>query len=859
MIKLVKKIVFSTSFLFIFLVLVFTIPGKASANTQDNYTFIPISQFANGEIIPRYKNLPLGINSFAGIPFEIIQEPNPKYICTSAQPIPNFPNEITLNTIIKYPKSVYLLINGGNVSKNLLNSNVGQIKLHFSDGSFLPTEIIIGFNLRDWILNDKNYVHATNDPNITEAWNGTTLQGNGPVIIDLLKIPIPLSLNCKTLTKIELIDNSISTINNLDPSIQFFGVTVETNQTPIILIPGLGSSWNLQALLTGQTVGPWTKTPFLKVYNNFKATLIDSAGYVEGDNYFEFYYDWRKPLSDLADDLNEYIENVVFSGQSVNLVGHSMGGLVARAYANKYGIDKVEKIVTVGSPHLGALASYYAWEGGQLEDDKSWLVLPPTILINTTRRTSETPREIVHDFFPSLKDLLPIFSCLKRLKGTLVDVDSMIEQNSYLKGLLDPLLLKEKLVTIYGKENNPEDTPEYYIIKEQSFMDKLLGHWTDGVPVNKEYTFDGDLTVLTKSATVSGSLSSHGVSGDHSQIIENEKGISQILSSLGIEGVSIIQDEFSPPRNPSLVLLIHSPVEIKINCPDGEVGYNVASPISRAFYSSQDKLIIIPEALGGNYQVEILGTGNGEYNLEVAQFTNNGNQWQTIGGKINPGQTVNMDLYFNPSSPQENILKDNTGQLYLTLAKERLESLSDYLNTNIEPISLKNRLQIQIRNINRGIDRGLTYISLNNNYYSSRYTFSSFVSIYGLRQSFNQYFKSRDISKETSAYFRNELEEIAKLLEAGWLTTFQNAGKSINEFQVNYYETAINKLYNQIKIMVEAKSNKGENKKLGSTWLLLEQKKAKESQFKNNQSYSKAYINLVSERLLLLESLRLLY
>ncbi len=42
----------------------------------------------------------------------------------------------------------------------------------------------------------------------------------------------------------------------------------------------------------------------------------------------------------------------------ITLVGHSMGGLVARAYLRRHGCDHVRRIVTLGTPHHG---SVHAW------------------------------------------------------------------------------------------------------------------------------------------------------------------------------------------------------------------------------------------------------------------------------------------------------------------------------------------------------------------------------------------------------------------------------------------------------------------------------------------------------------------
>ena len=59
----------------------------------------------------------------------------------------------------------------------------------------------------------------------------------------------------------------------------------------------------------------------------------------------------------------------------VAIVGHSMGGLVARAYLRRHGHAKVSAVVTIGTPHRG---SVHAWlfpgaSLGQLRPSNAWL------------------------------------------------------------------------------------------------------------------------------------------------------------------------------------------------------------------------------------------------------------------------------------------------------------------------------------------------------------------------------------------------------------------------------------------------------------------------------------------------------
>lgn len=68
-------------------------------------------------------------------------------------------------------------------------------------------------------------------------------------------------------------------------------------------------------------------------------------------------------LSPVFNDIDGYVEQVsrriddvcaAAGTEQVILVGHSMGGLVSRAYLRRHGNGKVAKLVTLGSPHHGS-------------------------------------------------------------------------------------------------------------------------------------------------------------------------------------------------------------------------------------------------------------------------------------------------------------------------------------------------------------------------------------------------------------------------------------------------------------------------------------------------------------------------
>ncbi|MCG2691445.1 alpha/beta fold hydrolase, partial [Microgenomates group bacterium] len=336
----------------------------------------------------------------------------------------------------------------------------------------------------------------------------------------------------------------------------------------MVLLPGLGGSWNTAAMISGGSSGSWKKTPFVKVYDNLKATFLTSAGYTEGDNYFEFYYDWRQPLVSLADSFENYLANTVLkykpTNTKVNLVGHSMGGMVARTYAQKHGLNKINQIVTTGSPHQGAIKAWQGWSGAEIGDRWSWEWIGLQLYLQIHKGEYTSPVKAVRDLAPGLIDLSPIFNFAKNNSNQVISVTSMNSFNSYLAGLKTSLLtnLKNLMTTISGLEQSNDNTVEWIKLTNRSLTDQLLGKWADGKPDSYEYTPDGDLTVLKKSALIEGATPV-SVNANHVELVETTAGIQRILDALGITATPSTNTN-SLPRNPSLIFFLHSPAKIQV-------------------------------------------------------------------------------------------------------------------------------------------------------------------------------------------------------------------------------------------------------------------------------------------------------
>ena len=64
-------------------------------------------------------------------------------------------------------------------------------------------------------------------------------------------------------------------------------------------------------------------------------------------------------LASLAQQLADYISQTFHPQQSIDIVGYSMGGLVSRYYVQRLGgINRVQRLITISSPHKGTLTAY---------------------------------------------------------------------------------------------------------------------------------------------------------------------------------------------------------------------------------------------------------------------------------------------------------------------------------------------------------------------------------------------------------------------------------------------------------------------------------------------------------------------
>ena len=119
-----------------------------------------------------------------------------------------------------------------------------------------------------------------------------------------------------------------------------------TKQNPVLLVHGIndtGAVFNKMAF--------YLRQQGLSVYT---VDLIPNNG--------------SEVLEKLAQQVANYVNDTFEVALPVDIVGFSMGGIVSRYYIQRLGgINKVQRFITISSPHKGTIIAYGTWLAGAVQ------------------------------------------------------------------------------------------------------------------------------------------------------------------------------------------------------------------------------------------------------------------------------------------------------------------------------------------------------------------------------------------------------------------------------------------------------------------------------------------------------------
>ena len=546
----------------------------------------------------------------------------------------------------------------------------------------------------------------------------------------------------------------------------------EPERDPIVIVPGTMASWNLAVLLNPLSppiLSGWEFTPSIKQYDQLIQSFVDE-GLVEGEDFFVAFYDWRR---DNERSANEYLIPIIDEALAhsntgkVDIVAHSMGGLVSRAYIQSDDYrDDVDQFIMLGTPNAGSSDVYTLWEGGRVpnnwdEGQKAALVGYAWFLSLTTPGTTGI-YDVVHDFVPSIGELMATYDFLvEKDGGEHISVSSMQEQNIFLQNLNDDENKETLLANVTGGvsiiagdgESTVGDIP---VVPHNPAEDGKL--WVDGKPdplTPARDNTEGDNRVLLSSAFIEvdappppilsegpkNSTFIEKVANFFGGIVHAQIGppppfpgalpiyeqtlsarhsdlptvaIPEIFSILGMDAPTIAYDPIPEPDE-ILTFWFASPIDVQITSPGGDIITKNSNTIPGATYDSEGnplgfKMVLIENPQIGEYVVNLLGIGNGNYHMGVGSFTDTLDTDITVEGEVQENQNISYSVTYNEGENPINISDPVFEEEELSV-NDLFALFRETVNASKMHKGLKKSLINRANTAERSYDRGNTRIT----------------------------------------------------------------------------------------------------------------------------------------------------
>ncbi|MBI5734177.1 MAG: hypothetical protein HY973_04540, partial [Candidatus Kerfeldbacteria bacterium] len=368
-----------------------------------------------------------------------------------------------------------------------------------------------------------------------------------------------------------------------------------------------------------------------------------SKGYIEDDDIFVFPYDWRLDIRVIAQSLNNKIIQVLSQSGSlkVDLVAHSMGGLVAKQYIIDNPESKIDKLIFIGTPHLGAPKALKALLFGdtfgvplilnQLEMKKLAQNMLSVYQLLPSKEYFNRIGSYYYDLSSTNQNEHKVLTFLET-KALLVNRDYNIlgieSADSLHTEAYDNLNLSTYGVDSYNISGCKSPTITGIVqLNKPNFVGSLLGETEYML-----YMGAGDETVPLGSSTgvnVSYANSYYYKSAEHSKMPSQES-IRNLVTQIVTGKINnsdlptdVIQDSTQCKLKGKLVS-VHSPVELHVYDAQGNhVGpaenNSIEEGIGGVTYEEVDgnKFVFLSGDTSQSYTVKLQATGNGSFNMRV--------------------------------------------------------------------------------------------------------------------------------------------------------------------------------------------------------------------------------------------------
>ncbi|MFA6106926.1 MAG: alpha/beta fold hydrolase [Patescibacteria group bacterium] len=426
---------------------------------------------------------------------------------------------------------------------------------------------------------------------------------------------------------------------------------------PVILVPGIMGSWY-------SAEKGWELDPILHTYDNLYKALAENGGYIPGETLFEFPYEWRQDNKLSAYQLKQKIDEIktATGAEKVDIIAHSMGGLVTRYYAESDDYENdIDQIVFLGTPHRGSPEAYLKWEGATGFQGKLGAIIEFYFTEEGKFRGYNDLFDYIRNGVRSVEQLLPVYPYLQDVGATQFrDYDPINYPNNYpYNNFLEDLNAGENInrfinsgVRVYNIIGDTgDDTIGAITVSPGGSYAPMWEHGKEEGVI--KLSGDGTVPEMSSSLFPASKISN----ADHLNLPSRaQKEVLEYLTGT----LPVIDITEAPEAKKVLIIGVHSPVDFVIISPDGKklgkdfTGNVNIGEIDYGFYSgfnSQSEFAVIINPIDGEYKIELQGVDNGgEYKLSASVIDDEAEIDKEFTGTIAASQIQEFNLNYAEES-----------------------------------------------------------------------------------------------------------------------------------------------------------------------------------------------------------------
>lgn len=429
-------------------------------------------------------------------------------------------------------------------------------------------------------------------------------------------------------------------------------------------------------------------------------------GYTLNQDFFVFPYDWRKDIGltkDLLDQKIQQIKNQT-GAQKVDIVTHSMGGLVARNYIADAGkAQNVRKLFTLGTPYLGSVESLKNIRYGgcltklPLLSQLICLGISPSeikdVIQNMISGYELAPSQTYFNFYNGQDNQHPYpyrtesgtlnYSQIKNLLTTLGANTSLFNPSETFH-TIDSSLSSTNGVEVTNIVGSGQGTLGQ-IIEEKTTS--LLGIQSIRRNVIK---INGDNTVPLLSASF-GSSGVFYTNQKHEDLPSNGPALNLVKNILSNNNQLPAGVSSQPYKFSGTGLSVHSPVNIHVydannnhtgSLPNGDFEANIPG----SSYDTLDdvKFIFLPDS--DIYTIKFEATGNGSFDFRIRKYADDENTETILYKEIPLTDSTKAETVFDTNSTGTPIIKvDENGDGIIDFNQNPFSILEGNANFDYTP------------------------------------------------------------------------------------------------------------------------------------------------------------------------------